>query len=88
MEHWVRAKVGCIDIVAVDNRCSSRGEVELLEVIRYPTELGNRDNDGSVFGFIGGPSNYTLFLGTPRDRIVIEIDNEVLVEVKSSLLPA
>ena len=39
-------------------------------------ELGSRSRDRLVFGFNGGPRNYTLFLGTPRDGIVTEIDNE------------
>ena len=36
-------------------------------------ELGN---DKSVFGFSGGPRKCMLFLGTPRDWIVTEVENE------------
>ena len=39
-------------------------------------ELGSHSSDRLIFGFKGGPRNYTLFLGTPRDGIATEIDNE------------
>ena len=76
MEQRVRAKVGCTDIDVVDNRCPSRGEAELPEEIRYPTELGSRGSDRSVFYIGGGPSNYTLFHRTSRYGIATETDDE------------
>ena len=76
MKHQVGVEVGCTKIVTVDNWCPSRGEVELPEEIRYPTELGSCGSGRSVFDFSGGPSNCTLFLGTSRDEIAIEMDNE------------
>ena len=39
-------------------------------------ELDIHGSNRSVFGCSRGPSNCTLFLGTPRDGIAIEIDNE------------
>ena len=76
MKHLVGAEVGCTDIVAIDDRCSSRGETELAEYIGYPTELGSCGSDRLVFGFSGGPTNCVLLLGTPRDWIAIEVENE------------
>ena len=76
MEHHVRVEVGCTDFDVVYNLCQSRGEVEFPKEIRYPMELSSHGSDRSVFNFSRGPSNYMLFLRTPRDRIEIKIDNE------------
>ena len=65
MMNGVGCHVDSTDIVAVDNRRRSNGDVELLQELAQPTTLGHHMSNITVLCFCIGAGDCGLTLGGP-----------------------
>ena len=74
MMNGVGCHVDSADIVAVDNRRRSNGNMELLQELAQPATLGHHMSNSTVLYFGTGAGDRGLTLGGPRNQIIAEVD--------------
>ena len=74
MMNGVGYHVDSADIVVVDNRRRSNGNMELLQELAQPATLGHHMSNSIVLWFCTGAGDRGLTLGGPRNQIVTEVN--------------